>query len=264
MTSSEGTTPSSDTGSDESRPSKGFLTGLAAVFLLLVLVGGLAIVLNSGDEDSGGPGGGPDSTATIGGTPAGSPPTSSSGVVVPDEFVTLPTSTSGTNGYPTGYPHTPEGAAATSAANGMAGSTLDYEAATDAIAAYMLPPVDAEAVGEAIVTQARTDMGLALQGDPPVGVDVTSELVAVKWKEISSSRVGVWTAARLQRRFVDGRVETVPVVTKAVMRWSKGRWWTELEGDPGAGPAFAEPGTQAFKDAGWAVVKNDDWLGGLS
>lgn len=262
MATPEGTRPSPDPGAGESRPSKGFMTGLAAVFLLLVLVGGLAIVLTSGDEE----GADPDEpgTAATGGTPTGSPSSSSSGVVVPDEFVTLPASTSSTNGYPTGYPRTPEGAAATSAATGVAGSTLDYQTATNAIDAYMLPPVDAEAVGEAIVTQARTDMGLALQGDPPLTADLSSELVAVKWKELSSSRVAVWTAARLQRRDVDGRVETVPVVTKAIMRWSKGRWWTELEGDPGAGPPFAEPGTQAFKDAGWAVVKNDDWLGSLS
>lgn len=244
-----------------SAPSKGFVTALAAVFLLLVLVVGLAIVLTAGDD--GEKSGDPDRTPATSGT--GTPTASTTEeVVVPGEFVTLPKPTRSTNGYPTGYPHTSEGATATSAAAGIAGSTLDYTTAADAIDAYMLPPVNAEAIGEAIVTQARTDMGIALPGTPPVGADLSSELVAVKWKELSSSRVAVWTAARLKRHYADGRIETVPVVTKAIMRWSKSRWWTELDGDPGAGPAFAEPGTQAFKDAGWAVVKNDDWMGGLS
>lgn len=200
--------------------------------------------------------------------PSASPSASSSYNPLAAQFVTLPKPTGSTAGYPTIYPHTEEGAVATVLAHSIAASeTLDYDPATTVASAYLHnSPYASEKVGEIAVSAIRKQMGLPLTGVAPSGATVKVAIDGVKWRT-EGADVVVSVDSQTTFTMPDGSssvYQGASVAAAAV--WIGNRWWIDGDRADVSGTEqqdYLQPGTSAFVNDGWKVIKNSDWTGGL-
>lgn len=231
----------------------------SAVFMLIVLTG-LVLVLVSpgGGEDSEEAGPEKGETSEVASTPTNDPDDGAE-----SGFVTLPQPADFTDGYPTHYPQTPEGAAATAAAFQAAAGVLDYDQMYAAQKAYVTGQEDLRGVSDRLVIGGRELLGVAVSGPLPAGVGMTVELEGVKWRQVDSTHVIVSLSSQIEYTTADGTTQAVPSAGAVPIVWRDGRWWAD-EGAEGSPPeeTYLEPGTPEFEAAGWKVVRSTDWLGG--
>ena len=240
----------------------------AGSIAMVAAVAALAIVLVITSDDAEdqaappGPGTTPSATAT---TPdPGGGAENDEGSAAPSGLVTLPKPGGELEGYPINYPRTPEGAAATAAAYARASATLDYSDALLTMRAYVTG-VDDEEIADALVTVNRQLMDIPLPGDPPLGAEYRVEIEGIKWREIEPGEVvDVSTQFRGTLVSEDGSTEEVTSTGRAArMVWAGNTWRLDGSND-GEGPdeRYAEPGSAEFVDAGWLIIRNEDWTNG--
>lgn len=235
---------------------------IAAIFIVAIVIAAIVIVVG-GDDDTGPetkPS--PSASASADGTAPADP--------LDGEFVTLPAPTSNTDGYPTHYPQTPEGAAATVLAYATASAeTLEYSTEAKVLGAYLkgLPSgMTVESLADSSVSAVRQELGFDLSGSAPAGAAADVSIDGVKWRGGENGEVIVSGQAITTYTLPGGETKTwkqAGVLGAAV--WSDGRWWidgtAEVAGTEGA--EYAKPGSNAYVQGGWKVIKNTDWTGGL-
>ncbi|GAB2864565.1 hypothetical protein [Nocardioides pacificus] len=250
----------SDNGAREGLMDMGKWWFASAVFVLIVVVGLVLVLVSPGgddESDNAGPSGG--ETSEVATTPTEG--VESEGA--DSAFVTLPQPTQMTDGYPTHYPQTPEGAAATAAAFQAAGGALEYDQMYAAQKAYVTGQGDLQGVSDRLVLGGRELLGVPASGPVPAGVGMTVELEGVKWREVDDTRVIVALSTQIDYTTADGTTQTVNSAGAVPIVWKDGRWWAEGgAGDAPPEETYLKPGTPEFEAAGWRVVRNNDWLGG--
>lgn len=257
---------------DDDKPKEGWI-GIgkwwyaSAVFMVVVVLGLVFVLLPIGEDDSTDSGAGSDTgdtTAPVD-TPdePTSPPTDDESPVTPSGFVTLPAPTSKTLGHPTGYPHTPEGAAALVASFASAAFRPDYGDQGDVVTAYTTDQPDPKSLGDQMAATGREIMKIPLNGPAPRGATVQGTLDGIKWKASSGDRVDV--AVNMTYTFTnsDGQQWQSQMAYWSTAVWRNGRWWVWQQLGPKSLPEleYVAPGSRAFEDDGWKVVRNDDWTG---
>ncbi|SOD67431.1 hypothetical protein SAMN06297387_13115 [Streptomyces zhaozhouensis] len=243
---------------------------------LVVLTGGVVVGViagsSSGDSDSG-KAGAEASSHDEGGQETGSDdqpepgPTRtvepSEDYTAPDEWVRLPAASGETDGLPTGWPQTPEGAVALVAASSRNSWTWDEEQIARGIRAYtsdheqdaLLSMVDGSAAG------IRELVGLPPSGRPPEDASLSATVIGVQWEEMSEDEVRVSALVRIvftPGGGVDVRTQVHSTVNDAV--WENDDWKVRTvspEVVQGA-PEAAELGSQEFIDAGWIALQEGD------
>lgn len=242
---------------DDTKQRSIFVTAAIGGLLVIVIVLAAALVFSNRDGD-------PTSDPTGGGDPSGSTTTDAA---VPDGFVTLPAPTKSENGYPVGYPQTPEGAAALVAAFEVAAATaLEYDSGTGVANAYLYSnaaEVTREEFANGIVTANRQDLGIPLNGKVPPGPAVDMTIEGIKWKDQGSGRVLVSYLFSAQLTNLDGTAATRTGAAAIPAVWAEGRWWTDPAGPGATELDYAAPGSAAYADAGWQIIKDDAWRGTL-
>lgn len=228
---------------------RGTLWVSALVVAGLVLAVIIIVATSDHNNGDGSPSADPSSTPTASG--------SDTQQALPSGYVRLPRPTSTTAGFPTGYPHTPEGAAAYAAAYDRSVTSLDYATASSAYKAYVRGGSSQYAA--AGVAAYRQTVKLSPNGTPPKGSRVTLTVLGVKWTE-KVDRVDVAVDFKTDfkvppRTTATGTAaHTVPVV------WRDGRWWVAGGIAKTTNVAYAAPGTAGYAQAGWNAIQNDDWM----
>jgi len=234
----------------------------AAAVVVVALVGmAIAIYVTRDHSDS--------HSSTAEPSTSTSPSTSASAPADPlaGQYVTLPRPTGQTFGYPTQYPHTATGAAATALAYFTAmESALDYDTATNVAKAYMTNlPFSYEKAGDSIVSLSRSSAKIPLNGSPVAGITTDVAIDGVKWTTNADGRVVVLAEVHPTWTKPDGTVREAKVAAPiGTFVWKQGRWWLDGSAQTsGVEEAYQEPGTDGFVAAGWQIVRNSDWSGGL-
>ncbi|NYI81211.1 hypothetical protein [Nocardioides panzhihuensis] len=250
---------------DDTKQRSIFVTAAIGGLLVIVIVLAAALVFSNRD-------GAPTSDPTGGGDPATSGSPASTAPAVPEGFVTLPAPATSENGYPIGYPHNDEGAAAFVAAYEVSQvALLDYDKAESWAPLYIAPTAEMSYsdVAENLVTLQRKNLGVELNGPAPAGPSAAAELEGIKWEAVATDVYLVSVSMSVELTKGDGSTSEVPVATGAVVYWEGDRWWIDLTGsrlpdlEELEAPQYAKPGTAAYTQAGWQVVKNSDWKGSL-
>ena len=248
----------------ERRPQLAWAGSIAVVAAVAVL----AVVLVITGNDDGDQAAQPESETTpssVSTTPdPGGGAENDGGSSAPSGFVTLPRPGGEVQGYPTNYPRTPEGAAATAAAYTRAAAAIDFREAERAVRAYT-SGVDVQDAADAMVQVNRDIMQLPLGGDPPLGASAETEIEGVKWREVEPGEV-VDVSTQFRWSFVGengGTDQFVGAGAPLRVVWSEDAWRVDGE-SYGDGPdeKYAEPGSETFADAGWLVIRNEDWTNG--
>lgn len=237
---------------------------IAAIFVAVIVILAVVILINGhGDgEPKSKPASTPSASASTG--------TAASDDPMKQQFVTLPTPTKMTNGYPTYYPHTTGGAVATVLAFSMASSqTLDYSEATKVVDTYAtgLPAgMSSSQLANASVAQIRKQLKLPVGGDAPAGASAKVTIGGVKWRTGPGSDITVSGDVSTTYTLPSGETSTYTnAVVLGAAKWVKDRWM--LDGSAGVAGSestdYVEPGSAAFINGGWHVITNSDWTGGL-
>lgn len=222
------------------------------IVAILVALAAVLVIRNHGDK-------------TGANAPAApSPPAVPSSAAVPKGYAALPAPTGMTNGYPTKYPHTPEGAAAVLAGYiTVTMTTLSYDEMQTAVNAYVQEPVS-ESHAQQAAGAARSVWKIPVTGDVPMGTEVTFEISGVRWQESAGTDEVVSLEGLLTYHAPSGEVrQSKYVIIDARVTWHGGRWVVPLTSNGGHTGEWAEPGTAAFNRAGWRIVTVDAWKGGV-
>lgn len=176
-------------------------------------------------------------------------------------WVRLPAATAQADGFPVGFPRSPQGAAAAMASMLQATWTLNAWQARRASAVYAHPAArDAAVEGGAQSTRDfRADLGLPLEGDVPAGAYLSVTTVATRWRAVSADEVRVAMMVRIDSGLdaqMTPRSKTVSM--GGIWVWDRsvrGGDWVFTAGDANdVVPELAAPGTPQFAAAGWLAI----------
>ncbi|WP_406300042.1 hypothetical protein OG948_33280 [Embleya sp. NBC_00888] len=241
---------------------------IAVLIAVVVVLAGAVLALFIADDDTGSssapnapavvPGGaGP---AAVPGNPKPSGNAGSDVYTAPQRWITLPASAGQRNGFPTNYPHTPEGAVAAAVAATRNGWSWDPDAAARAALAYTLPAdaADIEEAARQATGQSRAGMGVPPTGPLPAGAALNVWAVGVKWQPVGADRVDVSVSARLIVTTAPGGEATTLVVARtSVIVWDGSDWRTK-NAPAGQQPQPFDVGQSGFNEAGWTAIREGD------
>lgn len=204
---------------------------------------------DGGDE---GPGHQPTETAT----PSGD-------YVAPEEWVRLPAGETETSGLPTGFPHTPEGAAAAVAASTRNSWTWDAAQVERGAEVYaceedrdeILDLADESASG------VREYVGLPATGDIPQDAALHAWPIGVQWEPQDEDTVRVSLLIRLAFTPGEGEpTETHLLSSTNEAVWEGGDWavCSVRQSVAQDAPEAADIGTADFNDAGWVAIQEGE------
>lgn len=185
----------------------------------------------------------------------------SSSFTAPASWVTLPTGSGSTGAMPTGFPHTPDGAAALAVEAVQYGWSTDITQARAAAALYADPPDVPAALDQA--TDLAAGLAGALGGSPaslPAGAGVATQVVGVRITLLDADDVGVALLVEVTYDPGSGAANsTRQTVLSALITWvpadpGPGDWRYTLAAAPPAPPAAAL-GSPAYNAAGWSAVE---------
>lgn len=234
----------------------------SAVVVLVVVLGLVFVLLDIGGDDD--QKAGPTQQPSPGVGSSSGAPTSPPEDLAPGGFVDLPAPVKATEGYPTHYPQTPEGAAATAAVSAMAVLSLDYEELGTILPLYITGIDLDQSSADAIVSKFRTDMGLPLSGPPPAGAGVAAEIEGIKWRVVDDTHVVVSYQERITFTVPGQAEQNGTGAATASMVWVDGRWFVDGTVPDPKTEVYSEPGSEQFVNDGYNVIRNLDWAGGLS
>jgi hypothetical protein len=243
---------------NEPKKRSAFITALALMFLGVVLIVSVLVLVlhkNSGSDD------GATAAPSTPAAPSTSPPSEAGPGV---DAIDLPAPTGQTNGYPTGYPNTPEGAVAYSAASQVAaGSTLEYDEVERILRTYIKPPFAYRQVANEGTMGQRQRLGIAVSGAADPNAFRQVDVQGVKWRVLSPGRVEVAVDTEITYTKPDGSTLLQQFASTGRVVWSGGRWWADATYDAPNKPAYAAPGSRGFVRAGWKLIRSDEWRGDL-
>ena len=178
--------------------------------------------------------------------------------------ITLPAPRGESEGFPTNFPHSPQGAVAAMAAMLKAAWTLDELQARRASAVYASPQIRDMAVegGASTARELRKQLGLPLAGDAPQGAFVNVATLATRWQEVSSDKVKVAMMVQVDSGLSPQVTPRSKLLTiSGIWLWDpavRGGDWVFTKGSANeVVPQLAEPGTPEFVAAGWIAIQQE-------
>jgi hypothetical protein len=190
---------------------------------------------------------------------AGANPSASAAFVPPARWVTLPAAAGTVGQMPTGFPHTPPGAAALGAAVVQFGWTTDLSQARAAAALYA-DPAD-QAAAQVNAANLAANLAGRLGGTPaslPAGAGVQASVIGVQWYLVNPDEVEV--ALLVAVTFYPGG-NTAPSPAAYTALCGMFAWqdsvadWRYTLAPAAAAPPADPPGTAGFNAAGWSAVQ---------
>jgi hypothetical protein len=161
-------------------------------------------------------------------------------------------------GLPTGFGHSPEGAAATAISFLRSTATWDFDAADRAVRAYTRP-IDTETQRTSTrtsISRSRSALKLPASGPVPATARLEATPLGVYWTVVTEDTVDVSVLLRASSS-IDGAAPVTQLRNAQYrMTWADGDWRnTPL--DPAQAtrqPETVEPGTAAFNVQGWRAI----------
>ncbi|WP_129841111.1 hypothetical protein [Streptomyces sp. RFCAC02] len=248
------------------------MTILVLAGLVVLLASGLlgALLFGGGSGEDGGSGAAPAASSSSAG-PDGDdddgsvetlPP--SDGYTAPEQYVQLPVGSGETEGLPTGFPHTPEGAIAVLVSSSRYASSWDPEEIRRNIRVYATEDDKDEllALADQGAQVMRSHVGIPETGPIPPGATVNSWVIGVQWEELSADHVRVSTLVRLTYSAGEGEERHTELISATGdVVWEDGDWKNtpvspEIASD--APEVGGDIGSQGFIDAGWIAIREGD------
>ncbi|MGD9961945.1 hypothetical protein [Nocardioides sp.] len=261
-----------------------------AVLVVIAIVAASAVWLGTrGDDEAADRDAG---TGTAAGTPGESVGDSSGGsaggsgseqlapesaAAAPDDGVALPTGSSQTDGYPTGFPYTDLGAVALQVELAKAQVGFDYDQAATVAQLYADPADQAvfEQRSHDAVALRREQAGVPAEGQVPAPASYAVTPMAYTLTELDTDYYVVNLLSYVTLTSVDGEARDGLYAGTQLVRWvadpdadNGGDWkvvegsTTDLENLVAQGqPKAVAPETKEFQDAGWIMI---DPTGGTS
>lgn len=239
---------------------------IGLVVLVVILVAGILLLLlrPSGRSSAAGTGGagtpGVTSAPASGDGAATATITPGSGFVAPARWVTLPGATTTRLGFPAGFPHTPEGAAAAEVAvvKAAAAAGWDYDAQDRVVRAYAVPAQmdQYRENAHALDVESRTALGLPETGPLPAGATISGAVIGVQWTPADADDVRVSVLERVTYTTSSSTSPATEIHSIAgQMEWVDDDWRDALQTNPTAPPSPVDIGSSDFNSAGWDAIQ---------
>lgn len=261
-----------------------------AVLLVLAVVAATAAWLGTrGDDGTADRDGGTGTAAGTSGDPSGGSAAGSgseqlapeSAAAAPADGVTLPTGSTQTDGYATGFPYTDLGAVALQVELAKAQLGFEYDLASTVAQLYSDPADQAvfEQRSHDAVALRRQQAGVPAEGQVPAPASYAVTPVAYTLTELDTDYYVVNLLSYVTLTSVDGEARDGLYAGTQLVRWvadpdadsdnSSGGDWKVVEGSTAdlenliaqGQPKAVSPETKEFKDAGWIMI---DPAGGTS
>ena len=200
-----------------------------------------------------------------------------SAAAAPADGVTLPTGSTQTDGYVTGFPYTDLGAVALQVELAKAQVGFDYDQAATVAQLYSDPADQAvfEQRSHNAVALRRQQAGVPTEGQVPAPASYAVTPVAYTIEELNTDYYVVNLLSYITLTSVDAEARDGLYAGTQLVRWvadpdaDNGGDWKVVEGSPAdlenliaqGQPKAVAPETQEFEDAGWIMV---DPTGGTS
>ncbi|MDE0777127.1 MAG: hypothetical protein OSB43_12715 [Nocardioides sp.] len=257
-----------------------------AVLVVIAAVAATAVWLGTrGDDGAADRDGGTEPAAgTSGDSPGGSAGGSGSELLAPEsvaaapaEGVTMPTGSTQTDGYATGFPYTDLGAVALQVELARAQVGLDYDQAATVAQLYSDPADQAvfEQRSRDAVGLRRQQAGVPAEGEVPAPASYAVTPMAYTLEELDTDYYVVNLLSYVTLTDVDGESRDGLYAGTQLVRWvaepdaANGGDWKVVEGSTAdlenliaqGQPKAVAPETKEFEDAGWIMI---DPTGGTS
>jgi methionine-rich copper-binding protein CopC len=195
------------------------------------------------------------------GRPAAASKSTANAFVAPARRVVLPAGAARVDGYPVGFPHTPEGAAALAVALGRYVATLDYASADEVTHLYMDPALtsDAAKAASALVRDERQQLGIPVAGPVADGYSISRSAFGVQWRVVSTDVFDVTVIGSTDTNGKAGHLRRV-VAGLTRVKWFSGAGpvgdWRAVHATGASAPTgIGEIGSKAFNDSGYAAIE---------
>lgn len=179
--------------------------------------------------------------------------------VPPAQWVRLPKPSGRRLGLPTGYEHTPEGAAAATVSVVRTGITWDFDDADRSVQAYAAP-ADMERLRAAMrenVARSRSWVQLPASGPIPAAAHLTVAPIGVYWTVVDTDTIQVSVLVR-ETYATDSVPEKTDLrSTQYRMVWVDGDWHHALfaPSQSTRHPGIADLGSTVFNTQGWRAIQ---------